>query len=109
MLLLVLSIVEGRLDECIEQGVGFHGLGLELGMELAADEIGVIRHLDHLDEGAVRAEPGEDQSVLLESQDHLVYRGRGNFEVLPHVRLCRRNPVDLGIVVYECQVLPLLR
>src|SRR6266550_86629 len=45
---------ERRAYEAGEQRVGTHRAGLELGVELATDEPGVIGQLDHLDQRAVR-------------------------------------------------------
>ena len=46
-------VVVGGGDEAFEEGVGFVGFAVELGMELAGDEIGVILEFDDFDEGAV--------------------------------------------------------
>ena len=40
-------------DELAEERVGLEGLGLEFGMELAAEEVGVAGNLDDLDVGLV--------------------------------------------------------
>src|SRR5881397_3172895 len=53
-----------RAHEPGEQGVWSGGSGLELGVELAADEPGVIGKLDHLDQRAVGREPGAAHPVL---------------------------------------------
>src|SRR5579883_2560360 len=44
----------GRADECLEQRMRLHRLGLEFGMELAAEEPRVLRHLTDLHVLAVR-------------------------------------------------------
>src|SRR5208283_3328771 len=48
-----------------EQGVGLQRLGLELGVELAAQEVGMVGDLHDLHEGAVRAHAGEGQPLGL--------------------------------------------
>src|SRR5260370_21356449 len=47
-----------------EQGVRPGGSRLQLGVELAADEPGVIGQLDHLDQRAVGREPGAPHAVF---------------------------------------------
>src|SRR5579884_3799954 len=54
----------GRRDEAREQGVRARGPGLELGVELAAEEPGVVGELDHLDQRAVGRQPRAPQAVL---------------------------------------------
>src|SRR5690348_11760902 len=49
-----LAVLVRRADEGLEQGMRLHGLGLELGMELAAEKPRVIGDLADLDVGAVR-------------------------------------------------------
>ena len=48
-----------------------------------------------------------DQPVLLESQDHLMDRWRGDPKIRLHVGFCGRPPVDLGVGGDKGQVLPL--
>src|SRR5690242_8484306 len=55
-----------RADESREQRVRTRGPGLELRVELAADEPGVIGELDHLDQRAVGRESGAAHAVLRE-------------------------------------------
>ena len=57
---------DAGLHEGREQRVGLQGLGLELGVELAAQEVGVVRQLDDLHEGAVRAHAGEGHALGLQ-------------------------------------------
>src|SRR5712692_6528509 len=59
-----LALLPRRAHEPGEQWVWPGGSGFELGVELAADEPGVIGQLDHLDQGAVRGEPGAPHSVF---------------------------------------------
>src|SRR5438309_8996802 len=47
-------LLQGGADEAGEQRVGPHGPGLELGMELTADEPRVLGELDHFDQRPVR-------------------------------------------------------
>src|SRR2546427_204556 len=60
------TTVERRADEVPEQWVRPGRPGLELGVELAGHEEGVIRQFDDLDEPAVRGVPGDDHPGLLE-------------------------------------------
>src|SRR5689334_6047755 len=50
----LLRMRQCRTDKAGEQRVRTHRPRLELGMELAADEPGVVGELDHLDERAIR-------------------------------------------------------
>src|SRR6058998_560570 len=52
------TLLASRAHEAGEQGVRARGAGLELGVELAADEPGVIGKLDHLDERPVGRKAG---------------------------------------------------
>ena len=52
----------GRSGEGDEQGMGAEGGRLELRMELAGHEPGVIGQLDHLDEAAVRRRARKDEA-----------------------------------------------
>src|SRR6267378_155438 len=52
------ALLARRAYEPGEQRVWPGGSGLELGVELAADEPGMIGKLDHLDQRAVGGEPG---------------------------------------------------
>src|ERR1043166_785828 len=58
------GVVDRGADESGEQRMRAHGPRLELRMELAADEPGMLRELDHLDERAVGGEPGGAQPEL---------------------------------------------
>src|SRR6266540_2294668 len=58
------ALLARRAHETGEQGVWPGGSGLELGVELAADEPGVIGQLDHLDQRAVGREPGAAHPVF---------------------------------------------
>src|SRR5213594_1653814 len=60
------ALLARRAHEPGEQGVRPGGSGLELGVELAADEPGVVGKLDHLDERAVGREPGAAHPVFRE-------------------------------------------
>jgi hypothetical protein len=53
---------ERRGDVGDEQRVGLGGAALVLGVELAAEEPGVVGELDDLDELAVRRQAGDDQA-----------------------------------------------
>src|SRR5512144_298359 len=55
---------EGGADEAGEQGMWPHRSRLELRMELAPDEPGVVRQLDHLDQRAVGGKPRTAHAVL---------------------------------------------
>src|SRR5256886_14227875 len=63
------ALVARRAHEPGEQGVRPGGSGPELGVELAADEPGVIGKLDHLDERR-----SEEHTSELQSQSNLVCR-----------------------------------
>src|SRR5690606_10897001 len=52
-----------RLDAANEERVGLQGPRLELGMELAADEVRVVGELDRLVQTHVRRQPREHQAV----------------------------------------------
>src|SRR2546423_6221457 len=58
------TVLTRRAHEPCEQGVWPGGSGLELGVELAADEPGVIGQLDHFDQRAVGREPGTAHPVF---------------------------------------------
>ena len=49
------AVFVSRPDERLEQRMRLHGFGFELGMELAAQEPGMVRDLADLDVGVVRA------------------------------------------------------
>src|SRR5512135_2135441 len=51
-----------RADEGLEERMRGERLGLELGVELAAEEPGMARSLDDLDQAVVRVDAGEDQA-----------------------------------------------
>ena len=55
--------VPRRPDEIAEQRVGGGRAGLELGVELDADEPGVIGELEDLDEIVGGADPGEPRAL----------------------------------------------
>jgi len=66
LVVLVCGLYEG-----VEEWMRFEGLGLELRVELAAEEVGMVRNLDDLDVGGVRggaadaeSRAGEDGLVL---------------------------------------------
>src|SRR5579872_5485466 len=70
LLPLLQSVLVGRSHERLEQGMRLQGLGLELRMELAAQEIWVPGYLYHLHVGAVRgrtrdAQPGGGQRPFI--------------------------------------------
>src|SRR3979490_2368189 len=52
------ALLARRAHEPAEQGVRPRGSGLELGVELAPDEPGVVGELDHFHQRAVGREPG---------------------------------------------------
>src|SRR5689334_15812882 len=54
-------------DECLEERVRLHRLGLEFRMELAAQEPGVVRDFADLDIGVVRRLPGDPQAGGLQA------------------------------------------
>src|SRR5881296_3827875 len=58
------ALLARRAHEPCEQGMWPGGSRLELGVELATDEPGVIGQLDHLDQGAVGREPGAPHAVF---------------------------------------------
>src|SRR5881409_2701927 len=58
------GVLPRRAHEPGEQGVWPGGSGLELGVELAADEPGMVGKLDHLDQRAVGREPGTAHPVF---------------------------------------------
>src|SRR4051794_23836785 len=58
--------LDRRADEAVEQRVRALGPALELRVELAGHEPGVVLELDDLDESAVRRLPGEDHSGAFE-------------------------------------------
>src|SRR5204863_6496791 len=60
------AALEGRLDEALEERVALHRPRLELGVELAGDEPGMVAELDHLDQRAVGRDAGEHEPALLE-------------------------------------------
>ena len=49
-------------DELAEERVGLEGLGFELGVELAAEEVGVAGDLDDFDVGLVGSGAGDAQA-----------------------------------------------
>src|SRR4051794_2750069 len=61
-----LVVIERRAHETGEQRMRAHGPRLQLGMELAADEPGVIGQLDHLDQRAIGREPRGPEPVFRE-------------------------------------------
>src|SRR5216110_561903 len=67
------ALVARRAHEPGEQGMWPGGSRLQLGVELAADEPGVIGQLDHLDQLAVGREPGAPHAVFGE---HVAVRVR---------------------------------
>src|SRR2546422_2426372 len=67
------ALLARRAHEPCEQGMWPGGSRLELGVELAADEPGVIGQLDHLDQRAVGREPGAPHAVFGE---HVAVRVR---------------------------------
>src|SRR5712691_92906 len=82
---------EGGAHEPGEQRMRTHRPGLELRMELAADEPGMIGQLDHLDQRAVRREPRAPHAELGE---HVAIGVRDLVAVaVPLAHL--RRPVDL--------------
>src|SRR5438876_1734186 len=85
------GVLARRAHESGEQGVWPGGAGLELGVELAADEPGVIRKLDHLDQRAVRREPGAAHTVFGE---HVAVRIR-HFVAVPVPLAHLERAVDL--------------
>src|SRR3989449_4436582 len=58
------AVLASRADEAGEQRVRPRGPRLELGVELAADEPGVVGELDHFHERAVGRQPGAPHPVL---------------------------------------------
>src|SRR6185312_16366597 len=58
------ALLARRAHEPGEQRVWPGGSGLELGVELTADEPGMIGKLDHLDQRAVGGEPGAPHPVF---------------------------------------------
>ena len=56
----------GRLDEAREQRMWVERLALQLGMELHADEPGMVRPLDDFGQQPVRRHAGKDQAALLQ-------------------------------------------
>ena len=50
-------------DEVAEERMRLERLGLELGMELAAEEVRMVGDLDDLDVGAVGGRAGDAQAV----------------------------------------------
>src|SRR5438445_3525324 len=67
------------IDEAPEQGMGLHGLRLELGMELAGEEVRMIRDLDDFHEAPVGRLAGDAQSA----PRHLVEIGAVDFVAVP--------------------------
>ena len=63
-----LPVGQRRPDELAEERVRRHGPGLELGVELAAQEPGVVAELDDLHQVAVGDMPAEDQPLFLDSR-----------------------------------------
>src|SRR5262245_20079406 len=61
-----LTVPLAGIDERAEEGVRLHRLGLELRVELAGQEVRVIRNLDDLDEALVRRLPGHLEPAPLE-------------------------------------------
>src|SRR5258705_10314140 len=59
-----LVVVERRADESGKQRMRTHRPRLQLGMELAADEPGMIGQFDHFDERAVRRQTRAPHAVL---------------------------------------------
>src|SRR5215813_10038766 len=57
---------EGGADEPLEQRMRSGGPRLELGVELAAEEVRVVAELDHLDQTFVGRESREDEAVVRE-------------------------------------------
>src|SRR2546422_5370471 len=60
------AALQGRLDEALEERVALHRPRLELGVELAGDEPGMVAELDHLDQRPVGRHAGEPEPALLE-------------------------------------------
>src|SRR6266700_6806757 len=85
------GVLARRAHESGEQGVWPGGAGLELGVDLAADEPGVIRKLDHLDQRAVRREPGAAHTVF---DEHVAVRIR-HFVAVPVPLAHLERAVDL--------------
>ena len=56
------TIFVAGFDECSEERMGLEGLGLELGMELAAQKEGVAGNLDDFDVGGVGGGAGDVQA-----------------------------------------------
>src|SRR5438309_9344926 len=81
-----------RAHEPGEQWVRPRGARLELRMELAADEPGVIGQLDHLDARAVGREAGAAHAVFGED----VAVGIGHFVAMPMPLADFERPVGLG-------------
>ena len=57
-------LVHSSLDEVPEQGMGLHGPGLEFGMELAAQEPGMILKLHDFHQGVVGRHAAVDKALL---------------------------------------------
>src|SRR5213594_1927209 len=68
-----LLVIERRAHESGEQRMRAHRTGLQLGMELTADEPGMIGQLDHFDQRAIRRQPRAAHAVLGE---HVAIRVR---------------------------------
>src|SRR5262249_52894590 len=51
-------------DEAPEEGMGEHRLRFELGMELAGEEVGVVRDFHDFNEATIRGFPGHPQTLL---------------------------------------------
>ena len=60
------AMLQRRADESAEQRMRLERLGLELGMELAAQIPGMVRQLADLDVNAVGSFAGQPQAVLLQ-------------------------------------------
>src|SRR3954451_15562993 len=68
--------IERRADEALEERCGPRRPRLELGVELARDEPGVVGQLDDLDEPALLERPADDETrvdeLIAEEVVHLV-------------------------------------
>src|SRR5688572_11537232 len=88
---LSLGAHRGR-DEAREEGMRSRGAGLELGVELAADEPRVLRVFDDLDELSVGTQPAQAQAVLGEEVAILVR----DFIAMPMALTDLRHAIHLG-------------
>src|SRR5690349_14740116 len=60
-------VLDRGAHEVAEQRVRLHGLGLELGVELHADEPGMVRQFDDLDQVVLRVHAGHHHARVLQA------------------------------------------